>query len=147
MRKLIAAVGVAGLMVALGAGPAFAHDCYNASRSAQGNASIAAHSPSFTTFDQAALGFFQAPQPDGLGLCPAGAQVLLQAIHDQGPALGFDPNVVISTRVVQAGGIANSPNPTAQGNLSNGVGIDHLDENVTLNQLIGANIQDAIAAC
>jgi hypothetical protein len=147
MKKLLAGLAISGFGIALAAGPAFAHDCYNTSRSAQGNAQLAAHSPSFMTFNTAAMGFLTSPPPDGPGLCTAGAQFLISELDANAASIGFDPNVVISTRVVQAGGIDNSPNPQAQSNLSNGKGIDHLDENAALNQFINDNIGAAFALC
>jgi hypothetical protein len=151
MRKFLAAAAVAGLTVAIMAGPASAHECYNTSRSVKGNTSIAAHSPSFFTFDDAAMGFFTDPAlPDGsggLGLCTEGAQWLLAQIHANPDAVGFDASIVISGRVVQASGIDHSPSARAQANLSNGKGIDHLGENTALNDFIGANFEEAMAQC
>ena len=139
--------GVAAVVFA--AGPAAAHECYNASRSDAGNQQIAAHSPAFITFDESALGFFTAPQPDGLGLCPAGAQYLLNQIHAAAalPDSGIDLNWVVSNRSLQAGGLDNASNPRAQENLSNGTGIDHLAENAALGAAIGANIGAAAGLC
>jgi hypothetical protein len=136
-------------LVGLMAGQAFAHECYNASRSDTGNQQIADHSAAFATFDETATGFFTAPAPDGLGLCPAGAQYLLAQIHAAAaqPGSTLDLNVVVSNRTVQAGGLEHSSNPTAQANLSDGRGIDHLGENAELNALIGANIAAAGALC
>jgi hypothetical protein len=151
MRKILGVVAVAGLAVALAAGPAFAHECYNASRSVKGNTAIAAHSPSFFTFDDAAMGFFTDPfVPDGsggLGLCTEGAQWLLDQIHANADAVGFDASIVISGRVVQASGIDHSPSARAQANLANGKGIDHLGENAALNEFIMANFEQAMEQC
>ena len=147
MKKLFATLAVSGLAVVLGAGPAFAHECYNASRSAQGNAQIAAHSPSFATFNDSAIGFLTSPPPDGPGLCLVGAQWLVAQVDANAASIGFDPNIVISIRVVQASGIDHSPSAAAQSNLSNGKGIDHLGENAELNQFIGDNIGAAFAQC
>jgi hypothetical protein len=137
--------GVAAVVLA--AGPAAAHECYNASRSDQGNQQIAAHSPSYNTFDEAVMGFFTAP--DGLGLCPVGAQYLLDQVHAAAalPDSGIDVNWVVSNRTVQAGGLENASNPRAQQNLSNGTGIDHLGENGALGAVIGANIGNAAGMC
>jgi hypothetical protein len=141
------AVTGAAAVVLLVAGPAAAHECYNASRSDTGNQQIAAHSPAFNTFDETALGFFEAP--DGLGLCPAGAQYLLDQIHIAAaqPGSGIDLNWVISNRTVQAGGLDNSPSARAQANLANGTGIDHLGENPEIGAVIGANIGAAAGMC
>jgi hypothetical protein len=147
MRKLLAAVGVAGLIVALAAGPASAHECYNASRSAQGNAQIAANSNGHITFDEVITFFLT--DPTGIGLCPAGAQVVLDEIHAAADAgtLAVDTSVVVGANSTQAGGLDNSPNPRAQSNLSNGKGIDHLAENQALVDFIGEHVPDGFAAC
>jgi hypothetical protein len=133
--------------IAMSAAPAFAHECYNASRSTQGNVSIAAHSPSFVSLGVIAQEFFTAPPPDGLGLCDAGAKWLIGQIDANSATIGVSSTTVISTRVVQAGGIDNSPNPRAAANQSNGKGIDHLGENPALNDFIGAHIEEAAALC
>jgi hypothetical protein len=135
--------------VVLAAGPAAAHECYNASRSDNGNQQIAAHSPAYNTFDETAMGFFTAPQPDGLGLCPVGAQYLLDQVHAAAalPDSGIDLNWVVSNRALQAGGLEKASNPRAQQNLSNGTGIDHLGENAALGAVIGANIGTAAGMC
>jgi hypothetical protein len=146
-RKMLmtAVAGCAG--VALMAGPAFAHECYNASRSDNGNAQIAAHSAAYSTFDEVALGFFTSP--DGLGLCPAGAQYMLDQVHLAAaqPGSGIDLNWVVSNRTVQAGGLENTSNARAQANLANGTGVDHLGENAEIGAVIGANIGIAAAMC
>ena len=43
--------------IVLLAGPAAAHECYNTSRSSQGDQSIAAHAPTYVTFNQDAFLF------------------------------------------------------------------------------------------
>jgi len=147
MKKLLAAIALVGLAMVLASSPAFAHECYNASRSATGNASIAAHSPSYISLSDAALDFFTTPPPDGLGLCDAGASWLLDQIDANAASLGVSSNTQISIRVVQAGGIDHSPNARAQANQSNGKGVDHLGENSALNAFIGANFAEASAQC
>ena len=147
LRKLSLSATGALAVVLLIAGPAAAHECYNASRSANGNQQIAAHSPSFNTFDESAYGFFSSP--DGLGLCPAGAQYLLDQVHAAAaqPGSGIDLTWVISNRTVQAGGLDHSPSARAAANLTNGTGIDHLGENAALGAVIGANIGTAAGMC
>ena len=112
--------------VVLAAGPVAAHECYNASRSDTGNQQIAAHSPSYDTFDESAMGFFTF----GLELCPAGAQYLLDQVHAAAalPDSGIDVNWVVSNRSLQAGGIDRSPSDRAHATLTDGKGIDHLEE-------------------
>ena len=131
--------------VVLAAGPVAAHECYNASRSDTGNQQIAAHSPSYDTFDETAMGFFTF----GLGLCPAGAQYLLDQVHVAAalPDSGIDLNWVVSNRSVQAGGIDHAPSARAGQNLTNGAGIDHLAENAALSAVIEANIGTAAGMC
>jgi hypothetical protein len=148
-RKFAISVTGALAAVLLAAGPAVAHECYNASRSDTGNRQIAAHSPSYVTFDEIAFGFFTAPSPDGLGLCAAGAQYLLDQVDAAAalPGSGIDLNWVVSIRTVQAGGIDHSPSATAQGNLTNGTGIDHLAENAALGAIIEANAGTAAGMC
>ena len=146
MKLKIVVASVAGVVGLAGmAGPAAAHECYNASRSSTGNQQIAAHSPAYDTFDETALGFFQF----GLGLCPAGAQYLLDQVHVAAalPGSGIDLTWVVSNRTVQAGGIDHSPSARAGENLTNGTGIDHLAENAALGAVIGANIGAAGAMC
>ena len=147
LRKVGLSVTGALAALILVAGPAAAHECYTASRSATGNQQIAAHSPSFWTFDETALGFFT--DPSGLGLCPVGAQYLLDQVHAAAtvPGSGIDLTWVVSNRTVQAGGIDHSPNARAAANLSNGTGIDHLAENPALGAVIGANIGTAAGMC
>ena len=131
--------------VVLAAGPVAAHECYNASRSDTGNQQIAAHSPAYDTFDETAIGFFTF----GLGLCPAGAQYLLDQVHIAAalPDSGIDLNWVVSNRTVQAGGIDHAPSARAAQNLTNGTGIDHLAENAALGAVIGANMGTAAGMC
>jgi hypothetical protein len=149
LRKLLIACIGGGVGVALIASPALAHECYNASRSDNGNVQIAAHSSAFISLDETALGFFTAPAPDGLGLCDAGAQYLLDQLHVAAaqPGSGIDPNWVVSNRTVQAGGLEGGSNERAEGNLANGTGIDHLGENAEIGAVIGANIGAAMAMC
>jgi hypothetical protein len=133
--------------VVLAAGPVAAHECYNASRSDTGNQQIAAHSPSYVTLDESALAFFT--DPGGLGLCPAGAQYLLDQIHAAAalPDSGIDLNWVISNRSLQAGGLENASSARAAENLADGTGIDHLAENAALGAVIGANVETAAGMC
>ena len=93
--------GVAAVVLA--AGPAVAHECYNASRSDKGNQQVAANSPAFVTFDESAMGFFRF----GLGLCPAGADYLLGQVHAAAasPDSGIDVDWVVSAASLQAGGL------------------------------------------
>ncbi len=145
LRKFPVSVVGAVAVVVLVAAPAAAHECYNASRSTTGNQQIAAHSPAYDTFDETALGFFTF----GLGLCPTGAQYLLDQVHAAAalPGSGIDLAWVVSNRTTQAGGIDHSPSARAGENLMDGKGIDHLAENAALGEVIGANIGTAGGMC
>ena len=115
------------------------------SRSDKGNQQVAANSSAFVTFDESAMGFFTF----GLGLCPAGADYLLDQVHTAAalPDSGIDVNWVVSAHALQAGGLESASNPRAQENLSNGKGIDHLAANGPLGAVIGANVGAAAALC
>jgi len=147
LKKLSLSATGALAVVLLIAGPAVAHECYNASRSATGNQQIAAHSPSFNTLDETLFGFLTSPE--GFGLCPAGAQYMVDQVHAAAalPGSGIDLTWVVSNRTVQAGGIDHSPSARAGANLTNGTGIDHLAENAALGAVLGANIGTAAGMC
>jgi hypothetical protein len=136
-----------GALVALAAGPASALDCYNASRSAQGNASIAANSSAFMTFDEAAFHFLTSPPPDGPGLCSAGATWMVGQLDANLASLGLPDAPVISAVTVQAQGLFQVSNPTASANQSNGKGIDHLEANDALNAFLAAHLGTAFSMC
>ena len=69
--RLAVATGCSGVLLVAGAGSAFAHECYNAKRSASGNAGAAA-SQGWNTFAEDAVFFFP-------GLCDAGVAILADA--------------------------------------------------------------------
>jgi hypothetical protein len=108
----IAIVAVLGLTCT----SAFAFECYNASRSAQGNASVAEHSNTFAT-----LGDILA-DPEIVGLCPEGVEFVLAGME----ALGYRTDVLINGRTLMAGGLER--NGKGEELLHNGKGIDHLSE-------------------
>jgi hypothetical protein len=147
LRKLFVTVAAVGALVALAAGPAAAFDCYNTSRSDQGNASLAAHSPAFMTFDQAAFGFLTSPPPDGPGLCDAGAQWMIDQLNANLASFGLTDTTMISAVTVQAQGLFHVSNDRASANQSNGKGVDHLDANQALNDFIGAHLAAAFTHC
>ena len=47
----------------------------------------------------------------------------------------------------QAGGVGHRNDVPATSVLSNGKGVDHLEDNMALNDFINANIGDALALC
>ncbi len=146
MRKLLFTVSLAVVGSLITAGPAFAHECYNTSRSAQGNQSIAAHTTSFMTFDDVAY-YFLTQASDGPGLCDAGAKYLIGLVDANAVSLGLSADTVVFMRAVQAGGVGHAKTVPAIHVLSNGKGVDHLAENTALNDFIGAHIGEAFAIC
>lgn len=124
MGKRSLAVAAAAVAAVLGAAtPAFAQDCFNASRSDQGNAG-AAHSKSWVTVTVA--DFAHSPEfPPGTD---PDCFVAYWSSHG-GPA-SF---TIRSNKTIGEG----SSNP----NLANGKGIDHIDD--AYGQLLG----EAIGAC
>jgi hypothetical protein len=147
LRKLVVTAAAVGALIALGAGPAAAFDCYNTSRSDQGNTSLAAHSPAYMTFNQAAYGFLTSPPPDGPGLCDAGAQWMIGQLDANLASFGLTDTTMVSAVTVQAQGLFHVSNDRATANQSNGKGVDHLDENEALNAFIGANLPAAFTHC
>jgi hypothetical protein len=110
---------VGGLaVVVLSAAPAFAHECFVASRSAQGDASAGAHS---AAWDEVPLHtvlteFIQLPQP------------LASCVEANAATFGIPTSFVFGGKqAVGQGGViaANNKNMQAKGLSSNGNGIDH----------------------
>lgn len=146
MRKVFitVALGVVGVLAV--AGPASAHECYNTSRSSQGNQSIAAHTSTFATFNDVAF-YFMTQAPDGPGLCDAGANYLIGLVDANASSLGLSSDTVVFMKTTQAGGVGHNNAVPAIQVLSNGKGIDHLAENVALDAFLGAHIGEAFALC
>jgi hypothetical protein len=95
---------------------AFAFECYNASRSEQGNAAAGANSQALWTFDRILT------DPEVVGLCPAGADYVIAQMG----ALGYRTDLLINFRALMAGGLEQAgPGEVL---LQDGQGIDHLSE-------------------
>jgi len=130
--------------LALAAGPASAYHCVNESRSAQGNASAATHSDSWLGIEEA----ISDPEIIGIDLCDAGVAAVLDGLEEA----GFDPTLAINERTLMAQGLVKhlfdeEGNPIEEPvvipeQLSNGKGVDHLDEEffVTADALILAQL-------
>ena len=120
-RKIsVGAVG-AGVIVALTAGPAAAHECLVANRSAQGNAAVAAHSSAWegVSLDRVLTEFIGVPQ--GVADC----------VIAKSSTFGIPTSFVLGGKqaVGQAGVIArHNPNMDAKGLATDGKGIDHAEE-------------------
>ncbi len=135
--------GVAAVVLA--AGPAVAHECYNASRSDKGNQQVAANSP------RSSRSTNRRWASSGLGsVCvPRERTYLLGQVHAAAalPDSGIDVDWVVSAASLQAGGLEGAKNPRAQENLSNGKGVDHLGANEALGAVIGTNLGAAQDLC
>jgi len=133
-RKIsLAAVG-AGVLVALTAGPAAAHECIVANRSAQGNASVAAHSSAWegVSLDRVLTEFIGVPQD------------VADCVVTNSSTFGIPTSFVLGGKqaVGQDGVIAgHNPNMAARGLATNGKGIDHAED------LYGPALFAAIESC
>ena len=127
MRLRIITVSLAALLALLISGSALAHECFNASRSDQGNA-MAAKSPALQSLPEILA------DPEFVGLCPAGVAHVLAGLEDA----GYRTDVVINFRTLMAGGLEHGQ-AQAEDLLSNGKGIDHLGDEffATVDPLIG----------
>jgi hypothetical protein len=110
----------------------YAFECYNSSRSDQGNAS-AANAPALQSLAEILA------DPEVVGLCPDGVEAVLAGLEEA----GYDTDIVIHWRTLMAQGLEK--NGKGEDLLHNGKGIDHLDEEffATVDPLIGA----AFALC
>jgi len=115
------ALGAATAVLIAGPASAFAHECFVASRSDQGNAMAGTHSNAWQTYSiQQVVTLF-------LGQTPAVAECVASAA----PRAGVPTSFVFGAKQAQGqGGVIaeNNPNMTAKGLSSNGTGIDHAEE-------------------
>ena len=112
-RNLVAAGATAVTTIALTGGMALAHECYNASRSDQGNAS-AAKSQALVSGEEALAMF--------CGLDAASADAVLAQLQGQ----GFDTDFLINSHALMAGGLEK--NGKGEEKLHDGQAIDHLGD-------------------
>jgi hypothetical protein len=129
----VVAAGSAFALAAM-AGPAAAHECFNASRSAQGNASAGAHSAAWHEFslDTVLTQFIGVDQPTA------------DCVEAHAADFGLPSSFVFGDKqaVGQDGVIAeHNPNLTTKGLGSNGKGIDHGEE------VYGEALFAAIGSC
>jgi hypothetical protein len=115
MRKILISSVLAFTAVILSVGSAWAFECYNASRSANGNAH-AAKSKALQSIPEILA------DPEFVGLCPAGVQHVVSGLQAQ----GFRTDILINSKTLMAGGLEKKGDP--KGLLQNGKGIDHLSE-------------------
>jgi len=94
--RLALATTSAGVILIAGSGSAFAHECFNVKRSAQGNTG-AAGSQGFATFAEDAQMFFP-------GLCDAGVTILATAA-------GVTPDTAVLSHATMASGTRGPGTP------------------------------------
>jgi len=129
-RLPVVGAGALAAVVAL-AGPAAAHECYVANRSAQGDAAVAAHS---AAWDEVSLDTI-------LTVFIGVDQSTAACVEANAATFGIPTSFVFGGKqaVGQEGVIAeNNPNFTAKGLSSNGKGIDHAQD--VYGEAIGAAI-------
>ena len=132
-RISIAAAGSAFALAAV-AGPAAAHECFNASRSAQGNASVGAHS---AAWDEVSL---DTVLTQFIGVQQSVADCVVLHAGDFGLPSSF---VFGGKQAVGQDGViaAHNPNLSTKGLGSNGKGIDHGED------VYGPALGQAIGSC
>ncbi len=108
---------VAVVAAFLVSGSALAFECYNANRSAQGNAH-AAKAPALASFEEILA------DPEIVGLCPAGVAHVIEGLA----AAGYDTDSLINFRTLMAQGLEKNVHEKSAELLDNGKGIDHLTE-------------------
>jgi hypothetical protein len=111
LRKSFVAGTFATAALAITGSTAFAFECYNASRSDQGNASAAKSQALASPAD------FLSGE---LGLCEAGVEHVLTGLNEA----GFETDILINTHALMAGGLEGTDK--GEELLHNGKGIDHL---------------------
>jgi hypothetical protein len=118
-------------LFALSGSSAYAFECYNAVRSAQGNAS-AERANALFSFEEILS------DPTIVGLCPEGVEFVVAGLEEA----GFRTDVLINFRTLMAQGLERSGNDDL---LHDGKGIDHLSEEffATVDPLI----EEAFALC
>lgn len=123
IRKTLAAGALAGAILGVAAVPAFANDCYNASRSLQGNTQAATNSPNWWSIPEfvTAMGCVSSAQELAAFMTVVNADPAIPT----GFTMYFNPT---------------HPHELASGeplaNAVNGTGIDHSDDNGVLNAII-----------
>jgi hypothetical protein len=129
-RIPVVAAGGLAVVVAL-AGPAAAHECYVANRSAQGDAAVAAHSAAWSEVSLDTILTVFIGVPSSVAAC----------VEANAATFGIPTSFVFGDKqaVGQENVIAeNNPNFAAKGLASDGKGIDHAED--VYGEAIGAAI-------
>ena len=113
--RAVLALGAAVLAIVVTGGSAFAFECFNASRSEQGNASAAGSSALMSL--EEVLG-----EEGFVGLCPEGVEHVIAGLDEA----GFQTDILINARSLMAGGLEK--NGKGEEKLHDGKGIDHLSD-------------------
>jgi hypothetical protein len=132
--RMVGGLVGAGALTLTAAGGAFAHECYVANRSAQGNAMAGTHSAAWETVSLHTI------LTEFIGV----SSTVAACVEAQAPAAGIPDSFVFGGKqaVGQEGVIAErNPNMTAKGLASDGKGIDHAEE------VYGDALFGLIAAC
>jgi hypothetical protein len=113
IKKVLIGGVLAATAFAMTGGSVWAFECFNSSRSDNGNAN-AAHGQALMTVEEVLAAF--------VGLCPDGVDHVVDGLNEQ----GFETDMLINGRSLMAGGLEH--NGDKNGNLHNGKGIDHLSD-------------------
>jgi len=124
-RLLATSAGIAAALIVASAAPASAFECFNANRSAQGNASAAGSN------GLASIATILA-DPNIVGLCPDGVAFVIAGLEEA----GFRTDILINVHTIMASGLEKTGK---EDKLADGQGIDHLSEEffATADGLIG----------
>ncbi|HET7174018.1 MAG TPA: hypothetical protein VFI30_07065 [Nocardioidaceae bacterium] len=119
LRGASAALASGALILTAGAG-AWAHECFNASRSDQGNAMAGTHSAAWETVSLETVVTVFLGQGSGVWAC----------VQPQAEAAGIPSSFVFGAKqAVGQGGVIAENNPNMSAGLgSNGKGIDHAED-------------------
>ena len=120
LRRIASASVLSLLILAIGASSAFAHECFNASRSAQGNTG-AQHSDNWFNLSLEFLYTVLLPEETGLELSEAGLAYALEASAEAGIPDGF---VIRVDKTIGVNGNEITV-PGFEKNGADGHGIDH----------------------
>ena len=113
-RIPIALIAAMVALFAVGAS-AYAFECYNTQRSAQGNAAAGANSNGLLSIERILS------DPEIVGLCPAGVEHVISGLEDA----GYRTDVLINFHALMALGLEKAGH---EDQLNDGKGIDHLTE-------------------
>lgn len=121
IARTAAAAALAGVILVLGSGSAWAHECFVANRSAQGDAAAGSHSAAWDTVSLDTILTEFIGLPADVAAC----------VEELAPAAGVPSSFVFGGKQAQGqGGVIaeNNPNFAAKGLGSDGKGIDHAED-------------------